>query len=218
MVRKYLMSNLLEQIADKLASCDAPKVSEALEDIKEAVNQGFAPGEILEKGLLAGLSRAGAKFRVGEVFIPEVLIVARVVRESMSILRPRMIPGEFKPRGRIVLGTVKGDLHDIGKNLVGIMLEGAGLEVIDTGINVPAEKFIEAAKENNAEIVGLSALLTTTMSEMKTVIAAFKSAGMNTRIIIGGAPITQEFADEIGADAYAVNAGEAVEKVEDLLG
>jgi 5-methyltetrahydrofolate--homocysteine methyltransferase len=117
----------------------------------------------------------------------------------------------------IVLGTVKGDLHDIGKNLVGIMLEGAGLEVIDIGINVPSERFIEAANENACDIVGLSSLLTTTMREMKTVIEAFKSAGMNTKIIVGGAPITPEFADEIGADAYAVNAGEAVEKVAGLL-
>ncbi len=212
------MSDLLKQIADKLDSCDAQNVSGVLEDVKEAVTQGFAPGEILKKGLLAGLSRVGAKFKVGEVFIPEVLIVAKVVHESMGILRPHMIQGEIKPRGRIVLGTVKGDLHDIGKNLVGIMLEGAGLEVIDIGINVPAERFIEASKENDADIVGLSALLTTTMMEMKTVIGAFKSAGLNTRIIVGGAPITQEFADEIGADAYAVNAGEAVEKVADLLG
>ena len=184
------MSDLLKQIADRLDSCDAQNVSGVLEDVKEAVAQGFAPGEILEKGLLAGLSRVGAKFKLGEVFIPEVLIVARVVRESMGILSPHMVQGEIKPRGRIVLGTVKGDLHDIGKNLVGIMLEGAGLEVIDIGINVPAERFIEAAKENDADIVGLSALLTTTMMEMKTVIGAFKSAGLNTRIIVGGAPIT----------------------------
>ena len=128
-----------------------------------------------------------------------------------------MTQEDIKYRGRIVLGTVKGDLHDIGKNLVGIMLEGAGLEVIDLGINVPSEKFVQAAKENTPEIVGLSALLTTTMMEMKTVIGALKSAGLNTRIIVGGAPITKEFADEIGADAYGQNAGDAVEKVVELL-
>jgi 5-methyltetrahydrofolate--homocysteine methyltransferase len=217
-IREYLMSDLLKQIADRLDSYDPENVSGVLEDVKEAVAQGFAPGEILGKGLLAGLSRVGAKFKLGEVFIPEVLIVARAVRESMGLLSPHMIQGEIKPRGRIVLGTVKGDLHDIGKNLVGIMLEGAGLEIIDIGTNVPAERFIESVKENDADIVGLSSLLTTTMMEMKTVIGAFKSAGLNTKIIVGGAPITQEFANEIGADAYAVNAGDAVEKVADLLG
>ena len=211
------MSDILKEIADKLDSCDAQSISGATGDVKKAIAQGLTPGEILENGLLAGLSRVGVKFKAGEVFIPEVLISARALHKSMDILRPLMTREDVKHRGRIVLGTVKGDLHDIGKNLVGIMLEGAGLEVIDLGINVPSEKFVEAAKENAPEIVGLSALLTTTMMEMKTVIGAFKSAGLNTRIIVGGAPITKEFADEIGADAYGQNAGDAVEKVAELL-
>ena len=211
------MSDILKEIADKLDSCDAQSISGVTGDVKKAIAQGLTPGEILENGLLAGLSRVGVKFKADEIFIPEVLISARALHESMDILRPLMTQEDIKHRGRIVLGTVKGDLHDIGKNLVGIMLEGAGFEVIDLGINVPSEKFVQAAKENTPEIVGLSALLTTTMMEMKTVIGALKSAGLNTRIIVGGAPITKEFADEIGADAYGQNAGDAVEKVAELL-
>jgi 5-methyltetrahydrofolate--homocysteine methyltransferase len=212
-----MMSDILREIADKLDSCDREKIVEVLEDVREALAERFTPNQILENGLLAGLSRVGAKFKAGDVFIPEVLIVARAVHGSIDIMRPLMTQGEIRYRGRIVLGTVKGDLHDIGKNLVGIMLEGAGFEIIDIGINVPAERFVEAVKENNAEVVGLSGLLTTTMNEMKTVIDLFKSEGFNTKIIVGGAPITQEFSEKIGADAYAPDAVEAVEKVADLL-
>jgi len=211
------MRDILREIADKLDSCDREKIVEVLEDVREALAERFTPNQILEDGLLAGLSRVGAKFKAGDVFIPEVLIVARAVHGSIDIMRPLMTQGEIRYRGRIVLGTVKGDLHDIGKNLVGIMLEGAGFEIIDIGINVPAERFVEAVKENNAEVVGLSGLLTTTMNEMKTVIDLFKSEGINTKIIVGGAPITQEFSEKIGADAYAPDAVEAVEKVADLL-
>ena len=211
------MNDVLNEIADKLDSCDAQEISEVSEDVKRALTQGLTPGQILEDGLLKGLSRVGAKFRTGQVFIPEVLVVAKAVHRAMDIMRTVLKQVEIKLRGRIVLGTVKGDLHDIGKNLVGIMLEGAGYEIIDLGINVPAEKFVEAAKESDPEIVGLSALLTTTMDEMKTVIDLFKSQGLNTKIIVGGAPITREFSEKIGADAYAANAGEAVEKVAELL-
>jgi 5-methyltetrahydrofolate--homocysteine methyltransferase len=212
-----MMRDILREIADKLDSCDREKIVEVLDDVREALAERFTPNQILENGLLAGLSRVGAKFKAGDVFIPEVLIVARAVHGSIDIMRPLMTQGEIRYRGRIVLGTVKGDLHDIGKNLVGIMLEGAGFEIIDIGINVPAERFVEAVKENNAEVVGLSGLLTTTMNEMKTVIDLFKSEGFNTKIIVGGAPITQEFSEKIGADAYAPDAVEAVEKVADLL-
>ncbi|MFH1481355.1 MAG: cobalamin-dependent protein [Pseudomonadota bacterium] len=211
------MDDILGEIADKLESCDREKLLEVLEDVKKALAQGLKPNRILENGLLEGLGRVGAKFKTGDVFIPEVLIVAKAVHQSMDIMKPFMVQGEIKPRGRIVLGTVKGDLHDIGKNLVGIMLESAGFEIIDIGINTPAEKFLQAVKENKADIVGISALLTTTMNEMKTVIDLFKSEGINTKIIVGGAPITQEFAGRIGADAYAADAGEAVEKVSSLL-
>src|SRR4030043_154639 len=208
-----MMNDVLKEIADKLDSCDAQRISELTEDVKKAIAQGLTPNQVLENGLLKGLSRVGVKFKVGEIFIPEMLVVARAVHESMDIMRRFMVREEIKHRGRIVLGTVKGDLHDIGKNLVGIMLEGAGYKIIDLGVNVPTNRFVEAVKENSAEAVGLSALLTTTMNEMKTVIELFKSEGLNTKIIVGGAPITREFAEKIGADAYAANAGEAIEKV-----
>jgi 5-methyltetrahydrofolate--homocysteine methyltransferase len=212
------MGALLEQIADTLDSRGGRKmISDVMEKVKEAWAQGFGPNEILEKGLLAGLARVGAKFKVGELFIPDVLIAAKAIHESMGILKPLMTQGEMQYRGRVILGTVQGDLHDIGKNLVGIMLEGAGMEVIDIGINVPTGNFIASAIENKPDIVGLSALLTTTMAEMKTVVEAFKSEGLKIPIIVGGAPITQEFANEIGADAYGENAGDAVEKVAKLL-
>jgi 5-methyltetrahydrofolate--homocysteine methyltransferase len=139
------------------------------------------------------------------------------VHDALGILRPHLTKGEVIYRGKVVLGTVQGDLHDIGKNLVGIMLEAAGFKIIDIGINVPSAKFVETVQKHGADIVGLSALLTTTMSEMGKVIEQIQSAGLDTKIIVGGAPITQEFADKIGADAYAVNAGEAVDKVIELL-
>jgi len=212
------VTDVLKEIVDKLDSCDPQKISEVLVDVKKAIAHGLDPNRILEDGLLKGLIRVGEKFKVGEVFIPEVLVVARAVHGSMDIMRPLIAQGDIKHRGRIVLGTVEGDLHDIGKKLVGIMLEGAGYEIIDLGVNVPTKRFVETVKENKAEVVGLSALLTTTMNEMKTVIELFKSEGLNTKIIVGGAPITREFAETIGADAYAANAGEAIEKVTELLG
>ena len=211
------MGNILNEIADNLETCNGQKLLNTLEDVKDAVNRGLSPHQILEKGLLEGLNRVGAKFKVGQVYIPEVLAVAKAIHLSMDFLRPLMAPEKVKHRGLILLGTVQGDLHDIGKNLVGIMLEAAGFEIIDIGINVPASKFVGAVKEKSADVVGLSSLLTTTMNEMKTVIEAIKSEGLKIKIIVGGAPVTQEFADKIGADAYAINAGEAVEKVNDLL-
>ena len=211
------MDRLMAQIADKLDSTDPQKISEVLVDIKQALEKGVAPSQIIDRGLLEGFGRVGAKFKAGTIFIPEVLVAAKIVHGAMDILRPHMTKGEVIYRGKVVLGTVQGDLHDIGKNLVGIMLEAAGFEIIDIGVNVPSEKFVETAQKHGADIVGLSALLTTTMSEMAKVIEKIQSAGLGTKIIVGGAPITQEFADEIGADAYAVNAGEAVDKVIELL-
>lgn len=211
------MGNILNEIADNLETCNGQNLLNTPEEVKDAVNRGISPHQILEQGLLEGLNRVGAKFKVGEVFIPEVLAVAKAIHLSMDFLRPLMAQEKVQHRGKILLGTVQGDLHDIGKNLVGIMLEAAGFEIFDIGINVPVNKFVAAAKDKNVEIVGLSSLLTTTMNEMKTVIEAFKSAGLKIKIIVGGAPVTQEFADKIGADAYAMNAGEAVEKVTDMV-
>jgi methanogenic corrinoid protein MtbC1 len=215
--RETVMGDILGEIADKLESCEREKLLKVSEDVQKALEYGLTPNQILDRALLEGLGRVGAKFKTGEVFIPEVLIVARAVHQSMDRLKPLLVSGERNHRGTMVLGTVKGDLHDIGKNLVGIMMEGAGLEIIDIGINVSAERFVLAVKETEAEIVGISALLTTTMNEMKKVVDLLKAEGLSTKIIVGGAPVTQAFADSIGADAYGANAGEAVEKVAALL-
>jgi len=165
------------------------------------------------------MSEIGILFKNNEVFIPEVLIAARAMKAGMAILKPLLIEKDVKPVGKVVLGTVKGDLHDIGKNLVGMMLEGAGFEVIDLGIDVSPEKFVEAARDNQADCVAMSALLTTTMPHMKDTIEAFEAAGLreNVKIMIGGAPITQSYADEIGADGYASDAASAAELAKNLI-
>ena len=213
-----MVNDLLTMIADNLDSCNREAIQEVKGIVGEAFKKGFTVEEILDNGLLAGLTRVGEKFKTGELFIPEVLVVARAIHEAMDVLRPHMIQGNVKNRGRMAIGTVQGALHDIGKNLVGIMVESAGLEVIDLGINIPAERFVEAVQEHSPDILGLSALLTTTMGEMKYVIESVKEAGLKTKIIIGGAPITQRFADDIGADAYAPDAGAALDKLKELLG
>jgi 5-methyltetrahydrofolate--homocysteine methyltransferase len=212
------MSELLKDIADKLDSYDRDQILSVVPHVREAISQGIDSGDILDKGLFAGLERVGAKFKTGEAFISDVLIVAKAINDSMEILRPLIMQGDIASKGKLVLGTVKGDLHDIGKNLVRIMLESAGFDVIDIGINQTSESFISAVKEHDVNIVGLSALLTTTMPELKNVVSAFKEAGLETKIIVGGAPVTQNYADEIGADAYGENAVDAVEKVKKLTG
>ncbi|MEW5914040.1 MAG: corrinoid protein [Thermodesulfobacteriota bacterium] len=212
------MSELLKEIADKLDSYDREQILSVASCVSEAISQGVQPNDILNNGLFAGLERVGAKFKMGDAFISDVLIVAKAINQSMEILRPLIKQSDIASKGRIVIGTVKGDLHDIGKNLVRIMLESAGFDVIDIGINQSAENFIAAVKNNNAKIVGLSALLTTTMAELKKVVSVFKENGMDTKIIVGGAPVTQSYADEIGADAYGENAADAVEKVRELNG
>lgn len=212
------MSELLKEIADKLDSYDREQILSVASCVSEAISQGVQPNDILNNGLFAGLERVGAKFKTGDAFISDVLIVAKAINQSMEILRPLIKQSDIASKGRIVIGTVKGDLHDIGKNLVRIMLESAGFDVIDIGINQSAENFIAAVKNNNAKIVGLSALLTTTMAELKKVVSVFKENSMDTKIIVGGAPVTQSYADEIGADAYGENAADAVEKVRELNG
>jgi 5-methyltetrahydrofolate--homocysteine methyltransferase len=211
------MDNLVSEIANKIDTGNPQQVASVPGDVKQAVESGIPVKEILEKGLLDGMDRLGQKFKRNEVFIPEVLFAAKAVHEAMEILRPLMRSAGVKPLGKIVLGTVKGDLHDIGKHLVGIVLEGCGLEVVDIGIDVSAEEFVKAAQTHQPDIVGLSALLTTTMPEMPKVIKAFGAAGLNNKIIVGGAPITQEFADQIGADGYSPNASETADLVKKLL-
>jgi 5-methyltetrahydrofolate--homocysteine methyltransferase len=182
--------------------------------------KGIPPGEILDEGLIKGMDVVGEKFKNGEFFIPEVLLAARVMHAGMDILKPALVSSGVEPVGKVVLGTVKGDLHDIGKNLVAMMLEGAGFEVIDLGIDVPPEKFVEAVRNDGACIRAMSALLTTTMTAMKTTLEALQEAGIRDDVMamIGGAPVTQDYADEIGADGYARDAASAIDKAKKLMG
>jgi len=185
--------------------------------VQEAVDEGVSAETILNEGLVAGMNVVGRRFKANEFYVPEVLIAARAMGAGMEILEPILSETGVEPTGVVVLGTVKGDLHDIGKNLVGMMLKGGGFKVVDAGIDVPAERFVQLAQENNAGIVGLSALLTTTMTQMPGVIEAVKEAGLDVKVMIGGAPITQDYADEIGADGYAADAATAVDVARSLM-
>ncbi len=209
---------LLEQISQALQKGKAKDVKAMVE---EAVSQGVAAQTILVEGLLAGMSVIGGKFKNNEVYVPDVLIAARAMKAGTEILKPLLVADGVKATGTIVLGTVKGDLHDIGKNLVGMMMEGKGLEVIDLGTDVPAEKFVQAAIDNNAQVICASALLTTTMGEMKNIVEAAKSMGVREKftIMVGGAPVNDAFANSIGADAYSEDAASAADAaVEAILG
>jgi 5-methyltetrahydrofolate--homocysteine methyltransferase len=188
--------------------------------VRQALKEGLSPSEILSKGLIAGMDRVGRDFKEGVLFIPEVLVAARAMHAGMDVLRPLLIETEAKPIGRFVIGTVKGDLHDIGKKLVSMMMEGAGFEVIDLGIDTPAERFVEAVKEKKPHILGMSALLTTTMKEMETTIRALEESGLRDRVkvMVGGAPVTRDWADSIGADGYAPDAASAVDVAKGLMG
>lgn len=210
------MVEVLEQIAQELFAGNAKAVAEL---VQKALNEGIDPGEILTGGLIKGMNEVGVKFKNNEIYVPEVLIAARAMKAGMEILKPKLSETGVKPMAKMVIGTVKGDLHDIGKNLVSMMMEGAGFEVIDLGIDVPAGKFIQAIKENNPRLVGMSALLTTTMIQIRENIKAFKEAGIRdqVKVMIGGAPVTQKFADEVGADGYAPDAASAVDKAKELL-
>ena len=207
----------LKEIAENLIQGKADKVKELTQ---RSVDEGQDVSKILNEGLLAGMSVVGDKFKKNEFYVPEVLIAARAMKAGMQIIRPLLAEKGVKGAGKIILGTVRGDLHDIGKNLVGMMLEGAGFEITDLGVDVPPEKFVEAAKEKDVDIIGLSALLTTTMPGMKDVIEAIKSSDLKdkVKVMIGGAPVTQDYADEIGADGYAPDAASAVDKAKQLIG
>jgi len=186
--------------------------NEATRLTKALLEAGVKPLDIVEKGLVPGMAIVGDKFKRNEVFVPEMLIAARAMKEAMALLEPLLAKAGIKPKYTAVIGTVQGDLHDIGKNLVAMMWKGANIAVVDLGSNVPADRFISAARESNADIVGFSALLTTTMPAMKEAVAAFKKAGVTKpKLIVGGAPITQEFANEIGANGYAADAASAVD-------
>jgi 5-methyltetrahydrofolate--homocysteine methyltransferase len=200
-------------------------ISEALQkgkadDVKKMVTQALAekqtPKKVLEEGLIAGMDIIGGRFKRNEIYIPEVLIAARAMHAGMAVLEPELVKSGVKMIGKLAIGTVKGDLHDIGKNLVAMMYKGAGFDVVDLGVDVPAEKYVKAAADGS-NIVGLSALLTTTMVAMKGVIESLKEKGTKAKVIIGGAPVTQNYADEIGAHGYAADAASAVEVGKSLL-
>jgi len=186
---------------------------------KLALDGGIAIKDILENGLMAGMDVIGSKFKNNEVFIPEVLIAAKAMHAGMAILEPHFVKCGIKPVGKVVIGTVKGDLHDIGKNIVSMMLKGACFDIEDFGIDVPIEKFVEAARKGNVDIIALSSLLTTSMNAMKETIKALKDSNIRdkVKVMVGGAPVTQAFAASIGADGYAKNAAMAVDKAKELL-
>ena len=205
----------LERIAVSLISGERDEVAQR---IQQAIDEGAEPGAILSEGLIAGMSVVGERFRRNIFYVPEVLRAARAMKAGMGLLEERLIKSGVKPAGTIVIGTVKGDLHDIGKNLVAMMLQGGGYKVIDLGTDVSAEKFVSAAQENSATVIGMSALLTTTMPQMAHVVNAVKETGVDgVKVVIGGAPVTQSFADEIKADGYAPDAATAVEVVQQLV-
>jgi 5-methyltetrahydrofolate--homocysteine methyltransferase len=187
---------------------------------RKALEEGVAPTEVLSKGLILAMSHVGEKFAQGEYFVPEMLMAAKSMKSCMEILRPHLVKADFKPLAKVVLGTVRGDLHDIGKNLVKVMLEGGGFEVVDLGVDVAPEKFVAAVKEHKPQVVGMSALLTTTMLSIGETIKALDAAGVraSVRVIIGGAAVTEEFAKETKADAYGADAYGAVLKAKELLG
>lgn len=210
-------------MADMRAIADAVKAGRAKnvkQLVTEAVEAGASADEILNRGLVIGMGELGELFKNNEVYVPEVLIAARAMKAGMAIIKPLLLEQDVPSMGTVAVGTVKGDLHDIGKNLVCMMLEGSGFTVIDLGVDVGAEQFVEVIKEQNVQIIGMSALLTTTMTSMKEIIDAIKDAGLRdqVKIMIGGAPITQEYADEIGADGYSVDAASAADLAKKLVG
>jgi len=203
-------------IGDALIACDEDKV---LDLVKNGLDQGVSAKDLLSRGLIAGMDVVGERMEKEEMFIPEVLVAAKAMSAAVQILKPLLAEGDTGAQGRVVIGTVKGDLHDIGKNLVAMMLESAGLEVYNIGVDVPPEKFVNELKSRNANILALSALLTTTMPMMKETVAAVAKAGIRdqVKILVGGAPVTQAYAKEIGADGYAPDAGSASKLAKSFL-
>ena len=211
------MSEILEQISTVVIEGDLDEIVDLTED---ALDDGLTAKEILDSGLMAGMDHVGVEFKAGNMFVPEVLRSARTMQMAMDILKPLLAESGVKMVGKVLVGTVKGDLHDIGKNLVGMMCEGAGFEVKDIGKDIAPEDFIEAIKEFEPDIVGMSALLTTTMRVMEHTIKALEEAGLRDRVkvMVGGAPVTQAFADQIGADGYASNAASAADLAKKFVG
>jgi 5-methyltetrahydrofolate--homocysteine methyltransferase len=209
--------DILKEVSSSLERGDHERVAEL---VQRAMEEGTPVAAILNDGLIAGMNVVGEKFRVHEIFLPDVLLAAKAMTAGMVLLKPALIKNEVPSRGKVVIGSVHGDLHDIGKNLVGIMLQGAGFEVIDLGNDVPPERFVDVAVEEDAPVIGMSALLTTTMVTMKKVVELIGARGLAGRmkVIVGGAPVSTEFAQEIGADAHGYDAANAVERVKALVG
>ena len=209
------MADKVQRIGECIYSGDVEAVGELVQDLLDA---GMAPGEVLSDALLVGMDKVGRDFKAGNLFVPEVLFAARAMQAGMDVLRPLLADSEIASSGKYVVGTVQGDLHDIGKNLVRMMLEGGGFEAIDLGVDVSPSAFVDAVREHKPDLVGISALLTTTMAQMKVTIEALEEAGLrdSVKIMIGGAPVTAAFAVQIGADAYAPDAATAVEMAREL--
>ncbi len=209
------MSELLQKIASNLYEGEDEVVAGL---VQQALDQNMAPGDILTGGLVAGMDEVGKDFKAGDLYVPEVLIAARAMHAGMDVLRPLLADSDVSSAGKFLIGTVKGDLHDIGKNLVKMMVEGAGFETVDLGTDIEPANFVAAVREHNPDLLGMSALLTTTMVNMKATIEALEEAGLrdSVKIMIGGAPVTKKFAKEIGADAYAPDAASAVDMAREL--
>lgn len=211
-----LMQTTLEEIYNAVI---AGKREDTSEKVQQAITENLPPGDILKKALIAAMTEVGDRFEQGEFYVPEMLVAARAMQSGMTILKPLLVEADLQPVGRVVIGTVKGDLHDIGKNLVGMMLEGAGFEIVDLGSDVPPEKFAAAVRENSPDIVGMSALLTTTMPAMENILEALEDLGVRSdvKVIIGGAPVTDSYAEKIGADGFAPDASRAVKLAQALM-
>jgi 5-methyltetrahydrofolate--homocysteine methyltransferase len=211
------MVSVLEDLKENVIAGNESKV---LECTQKALDEGVDLERILNDGFIPAMDIVGRKFQANEIYVPEMLISAKAMKAGMKILEPLLTKAGIEPIGKVVIGTVKGDLHDIGKNLVTMMLEGAGFEVIDAGVDVPAQKFVDLIRGNNANILGLSALLTTTMVEMKNVIDTFEENGLrdSVKIIVGGAPVNADYAKEIGADGYSHDAASAADLAKGLIG
>jgi len=208
---------MLEELKQAVLEGDTEK---AVQLTERALSEGVDAGKILNEALVAAMDIVGKEYERGDRYVPEMLISAEAMKAAMEVLRPKLVEAGVKARGKVVIGTVEGDLHDIGKNLVAMMLEGAGFEVTDLGTEVTAEKFVQAVKEHRPDILGMSALLTTTMTHMPEVIEALKREGLRDgiKVMVGGAPVTQEYAEKIGADGYAPDAASAVELAKRLVG
>jgi corrinoid protein of di/trimethylamine methyltransferase len=205
-----------EGIAEAVIEGDVEKVGEMAQNL---VDEGAKPSEIIKEGLVGGMDVVGARFKKNEMFVPEVLISAKAMHAGMDVVKPLLAEGESSSAGTVLIGTVEGDLHDIGKNLVAMMLEGAGFDVVDLGVDIPAEEFVEAVKEHEPEVLGMSALLTTTMPAMQEVVESLEEAGIRdeVKIMVGGAPVTEDFANEIGVDGYAPDGSTSTDLARDFV-